>query len=688
MAQLPAVRPVKPPYDGGSTVEDHAKDGFSLFALEQLIKDCDGQPDWRPRADISHAYYDFKQLSPEKQLRIRVDMGIDPRQTNLIHGVVNGVLGQEARARTDVNLSADDESMADVSDVLSGCMKEAQRETNADMAVSNGYAGQVKGGIGWVEVSRCMDPLDYPYRVEDRHRNEIYYDWRSTDLGLKTGRWQVRVRWEDLDEAEAMMPQFKDILRSAVNGWNLTGIPDDLTGVMYSAYNNQRRTTITRDQWLDSTRKRIKFYEVWYRVPAEVVVIQFGPTRRVQFDPNNPIHQLAVQRGRVKLSKSITRQIRMALFAGPHRLIDVPTTKRRFPYIPFFAFRDDVDRSPYGLIEGMISPQDEYNERRQMINWMLKARQIQVDSDALDVKYNNLSEMADTVNRPDFMAVLDPNRKNKDALKIGNDLTLQKEQIEVMNDAKELIQEVPRVYGTQLGNAPAGVTSGVAINSLTEQGTVAMGELNDNYRFARRAVFENLLDLIVEDHLDAELQVAIGNGANRRIVVLNSWDKEKNEPINRVKDAPVKVGLGEVPNSPAFRAQEQQNLTTIIQALQGDQQALAVLTPMYIEGSTMVGREQAADDLRRMKGLPTAGDRAAQKLNQQKTSQQAEQNRALQEQDAVATIQKKVADVDKTKAQANKDNAQAALLSAQTHTEIHPNEDEAIQRALQSAETT
>lgn len=683
------MKPIKPPFDGASASIDHAKNGFSLFALEQLVRDCDGQPDWRPRADIAHAYYDFKQLSPEKQLRIRVDMGIDPRQTNLIHGVVNGVLGQEARARSDVTISADDDDLADVSDVLSKSMKEAQRETNADMAVSNGYAGQVKGGLGWVEVSRANDPLDYPYRVEDRHRNEIYYDWRALDLGLKSARWQVRVRWEDLDEAEALMPQHRDVLRSAINGWNLAGIPDDLNNVMYSAYNNERRTTISRDQWLDSTRRRIKFFEVWYRVPAEVVVMQVGPTRRIMFDANNPLHQMAVSRGRVRLHKAVTRQIRMALFAGPHRLIDVGTTKRNFPYIPFFAFRDDQDRSPYGLIEGMISPQDEYNERRQMINWMLKARQIQVDADALSMDYNSIADLTDNAGRPDMVTVMNPSRKNVNALKIGNDLTLQKEQVEVMQDAKQLIQDVPRVYGTQLGNAPAGVTSGIAINSLTEQGAVAMGELNDNYRFARRMVFEQLLDLIVEDHLEENLKVAVGSGSSRRVIVLNSWDPQTGEPINRVKDAPVKVGLADVPNSPAFRMQEQQQLGSIIQALAGDPQALAVLTPAYIEGSTLSNRQQAADDLRRIKGIPTAGDRQAQKQNEQAATANAAQAQQLQARGAAAAVAKTEADAEKTMALARKEHAQADLITLQANQSAQPpaaNEDEVINQALADAQ--
>ena len=159
---------------------DHAKSGYSLQALEDLLSDCESQPEWRPRSDRAHAFADMgKQLTDEEQRKIRMEWGIEPIQTNLIHGVINGVLGQEAKARSDIRIEADTDDYADVADVLSMRMKEAQREANADMAVSNAYAGQVKGGIGWLEVSRASDPLDYPYRVRDVHRSEIWYDMQA-----------------------------------------------------------------------------------------------------------------------------------------------------------------------------------------------------------------------------------------------------------------------------------------------------------------------------------------------------------------------------------------------------------------------------------------------------------------------------------------------------------------------------
>lgn len=654
------IRTLKPVREFGESHRDHVtRGGYSLGALEALLRDADNQPGWRDRADKAHAYYDMgKQRTPTERARLYQKMGFDPRETNLIHGVINSVLGTEARQRSDTQVSADDDEFADVSDVLSLRMEEATRESNADMAVSDGYAGQVKGGIGWVEVSRATDPLEYPYRVTEVHRRQIWYDWRSEKRDLSDARWLVRKKWEDVDEAVALFPQHKDLLMSSVNDdWVALDLPDDESSYMRLAWTNERNTTIRRDEWCDSNRQRIRFYEVWYRVPAEVVVLWLSPTRRVAYNPKNPVHQRAVSSGVVRLTKSVTRQMRMALFAGPHRLIDIPTTRRRFPYIPFFGFRDDEDRSPYGLIEGMISPQDSYNERRTMVDWMLKARQLYIDNDALDEEYNSIEEVEANAGRPDQVVVMNANRKNVNGVRVENTLAFQKEQLEVMMNDKQAIQDVPRVYGTQLGDAPAGVTSGVAIQSLTEAGVIAMGEMNDNYRFARKMVHEDLMQLIVEDHAAEELKVMMGSGDNRRIIVLNSWDPQTGAPLNRVEDAPIKVGLSDIPTSPAFRAEEQRQLTLIVQALAGDPEALNILAPAFLEGSSITNRKAMADELRRAKGVPVAADRAAQQAAQQKQAQVQAEQEALMKAAAQLDLQDKASKVEKTKSETELNNA-------------------------------
>lgn len=686
--------PLKPVARAAESAFDRSKDGYSLDALQSLLRDCEDQPNWRDMADLCCLYYDVGGIyAPKQEYEFRKN-GLEPRKINLVARVINGVLGQEAKSRRDPKLEPDDDEGADVADVVNVKLKEAQRETMADMAISNGYAGQVKSGIGWVEVSRSSDPREYPYRVQELHRNEIYWDWRAKRIDLRDARWLCRPKWEDLDEVVARFPEFEEVLRQAVGNW-ASFLADEMgmmeerihaySSSMGAAFAADRAFRIARSEWVDSGRERIRMYEVWYRVPAHVAVMKVGQ-RWIPVDLGNPLHYEAISRGAVKVEKRVTSQVRRAIFAGPFRLVDEGTTRTRFPYIPFFAFRADEDYTPYGLIHGMIAPQDEFNERRMRIQWMLKAQQLIIDNDALDGEYNTIEDITATMMRPDMVAVLDPDRKNQDAIKFRNDFELQREQFELMQDSKQLIQDVPGVYATQLGNAPTGVTSGLAINSLVEQGLVAMGELNDNYSHSRRLVYEALVDLILEDLVEPNMQVRIGSGQSRRTVVLNTADKD-GRPLNVVKAAKVNTGLGELPATPAYQMQMSQMLGEMIGRLANTPQA-ALMLPAYVEVTSAFGpgRKQLADDMRRMGGMPMAGDRASAEQWQAQQTEQAKRNAQAQAAMQDAQVQGAHAKTALEAARARLADAQAAetLLRADGLAN-EPDEDALIRQSIQEA---
>lgn len=645
---------------------DHAEGGWNLTAMESMIDGCHSQPSyWRDRCDFCAGYVDGKQFTPEQEIALRAEGMPNARPTNLIGRIVRSICGQEAKSRTDVKVEGDDD-YSDVVDVLNPALKEARRESKVDMAVSGAYAGQVAIGLGWVKVDTDPDPLNYKHRARVIDRRNLWWDWEAQDPLIKDARWLVHMEWNDLDEVEAAMPRFKKILRHAANGWqNFNFTMEEEDPIQVDAWNDYRLFSQRRQrsEWWDSARKRIKMYEVWYRIPAMAVVLQLGPTRRVIFDEKNQSHINAVVSGNAEISTALTSQVRMSLYAGPHRLQDIGTTRRVFPYVPFFAYRDDQDRTPYGLVEGMIGPQDEYNARRLRINWLLRARQMQMDSDALDTKVNSLADVAKTVMRPDQVIITNPNRTNKtgDAVKVGSALELQREQVDVMQDAKQLIQDVPGYYGSQLGQQASGVTSGIANSLLIEQGAVAMGDLNDNYRDSRQLVHEILLDQLIQDHRKPGLKIKVGRGSTKRVVTLNVSDEEGNI-VNGVDDAQARVGLGEVPSTPAFRMQQQQQIATIIGAMQGNPQAVAVLSPSFIEATDLPNRVELADDLRRASGIPTAGDKQAQQQAQQQ--QQAEQARQKQIADAAVKLelQDKAAKVEETKSKTELNNAKTVEI--------------------------
>lgn len=668
------------PYDDrpGDDSRDFAAAGkFSLFALERMLQSCRHQPNnWRALATVCASYYDGDQLSRAQSETLRSE-GLEERAINLTRPIINSVLGQEAKTRTDVRLEADDESYADVAEAISQKLKEAERETNAHMGVSDGYASMVKKALGWVHVCRNSDPLAYPYLVESVAMEDVWWDY-SGQRGVTltdSCRWLVRKRFIDLDELCAAMPEHAEVLKNSVNGWsgwldqtgNLLGEPNE--ALMQDAYNNERRfsTTVNRSDWVDTARKMVKMYEVWYRVPAQCVVLHMSPTKTVQYDPKDQRHVEAVSRGLVKLSKGSTSQVRRALYAGPHRLIDEATTRRKFPYIPFFAFRKDIDRSPYGLIQGMIAPQDEYNELSHRIQWMRKAKQIHMDSDALDTKYNTIADIEATAMRADMVAITNPLRQNRgEALKIKNELGLQPEQFNMLANSKQLMQDTAGRFASQMGSA--GVQSGVANSLLIEQGDQSTGEMNDNYIFARRAVFESLVGLIIEDHRDERISVPVGSGKSRRVIVLNDRDAQ-GMPVNQVKDADIKTALSEVQSTPAYRQQQQQQIATVLTAMGSNPQAVAILAPLYLENSGIVNRQQAADDLRRAAGVPASDDKqgrdAAQAAQeQQQAAQQQQQQAAAQQQQALAAalLEEKAANTARYQATTRQANANAALI--------------------------
>lgn len=695
------VKPL-PPLDErqakAKTLRDFAGAGaWSITQLESMLTDMDEQPTWRDRADRACSFcdnVDNEQLTPLQKFEAMRN-GVPARAINLVGRVINGVLGQEARSRRDPVLEADDDELSDVCDALNVKLKEAHRETMADMAVSNAYASQVKAGIGWVEVRRNADPFLYTYAVHDIPRNEVWWDWRAKRIDLSDARWVCRAEWKDIDEVVAAFPQHRDAIERATGGyasWFADGpVDEEVHRGFFDATGNTRFRTRTAE-WLQGARRRIRIYHVQYRVPAMVVVLNVG-YRKIIVDPANPLHREAIQRRLGKLEKVPTMQIRSAMYAGPFRLSDEPTRLKRFSYIPFFAFRRDSDGTPYGLVEGMIAPQEDYNESSQRVRWMLKAQQLFIDDDALNEEYNTIADITENAMKPDMVAVLKATRRNAKGIEIRNDLTLQKELVERMADSKLLIQDVPGVYGPQLGDAPTGVTSGIAMNTLVEQGIVAMGELNDNYLLGRRLVYEALFDLIVEDHTQRDLQVKVGSGTGRRVVVLNTVNPQTGEAMNVVKDAPVRVGLGEAPASPAYQMQTAQLVGNMIKALAGTPHA-ALLIPGWVETNSMFGpnRKQIADDMRRATGQPTEGDRQAMQAAQQQQMEQAKQQQALEAAEKKAGIAKTAADARLAQAKAAQLEVSSALdVRNQMLTESQAampqpaTEDQLIQEALAEA---
>ena len=658
---------------------DHVDNpGMPLQELEKLLTDIRTQPDWRWVADVEADYYDGNQLTAA-QIAEGAERGIPPIYANLIRPAVDVVLGMEAKTRTDWRVIGETDEQVDFAEALTVKLKEAERVSQVDRAVSDAFASQVKVGLGWVEVAREHNPFKPPYRVNFVHRREIWWDWRAKQADLSDARYMVRRQWLDEDQLIVMFPKYEDLIKHTISGWNTwdasllehsTNLADD--SLLLREWGIERDTTIEEQEWRDSERRRLVLYEVWYKVWERGVVMVLADGRAMEYDEDNPRHVEAVALGLVDLKTAVFSKMRLSWWIGPHRLYDVPTPypHNEFPYVPFFGYREDRTGVPYGLIRSMKSSQDEFNARRQKMMWLLTAKRVIVDDDA--IADDDHEAVMLEVGRPDAYIRLNPDRKNPDAIKVDTDFGLARHQFEVMLDAKQNIQDASGIYKTMMGKAESGVgapQSGIAINSLIEQGTTTLTEIYDNYRMARRHVGNLLLALVKEDLGDKEEVVRVGSDTDRqRDVVLNQMTtnemgiKYRNNDVQRLK---AEVVLEDVPSTASYRAQQAYLMTELAKSMPPELQALVL--DMIVEAMDVPRRKEIADRIRRATGVTRTSDlesmteqeRAEYEAEQKAKAEQAE----IAKRDALSKIAERDARAQKTIAETEPPDRKYDLMS-------------------------
>lgn len=649
VGEMPSNSPV-------DQIEELQNTALPQRSVEQYLWEIKHQPNWRREADTCADYYDGNQLNNELVEKLK-DRGQPPLITNLIKPTVDTVLGMEAKARTDwiVRPEDDTDSNDDVAEALSLKLKHAEVESRADRACSDAYAGQIKAGLGWVEVARESDPLKFPYRVRYVHRREIFWDWRAEAYDLSDARYLIRRRWLELDHAIAMMPQYADLFRATTCGWaGFDPLLEQNTN-LYQSFVLERDTRIEAVDWRDIQRERLCLYEIWYRKWVRGFVITLPNGKTVECDFDNVEHCQAILDG-APVRMGTFQKVRLAWYCGPHFLYDIPSPYEHghFPYVPFFGYREDLTQVPYGLVRSMISPQDEINARKSKQLWLLNSRRTIADSDAVEDHDQAQREVA----RPDAYIILDAKRKPNARFEVTSDGQLSAQQFQAMQESKQEIEEASGVHKVMQGQQ-SGASSGLAINSLVEQGLNTLAEVNDNYRHARRLVGELLFTLLQTDMQGKQVGVKVGDGLQERVIVLN---QKKVDPqtgqvtlVNDISGISPKVTLDDIPSTPTFRLQQLQMLTEITKSLPPNLQGMVI--DFVVAATDLPNRQEIVDRLRGALGIKTP--------QQQQAAMQMQEQKQQQQEDTAAKMQ--VLAAAKIASEIRENNAQASLYETQAH---------------------
>ncbi|WP_221066127.1 hypothetical protein [Methylomagnum ishizawai] len=659
---------------------DPRSDGLSLAQFEKFTQQIRDQPDWRVEADRCADYYDNNQLDRETLARLEA-RGMGPLIRNLVKPTIDLVLGIEAQNKRDWRVEADTDEVEETAEGLSSKLHESEREARADRAISDAFGASVKAGLGWVEVGESPDPFDYPDTVEYIHRREMWWDWFARKPDLKDAGWLIRRRWYEVDYLKGLLPQWAWVFDTAFDNWGRAWIDSgDRQPWLGEGPEQPARSSLTEMEWIDRTRRRVCLHEVRHRVYVRGYVLTLPDGRVVELDLDNPMHLLAVNQG-VRPEARLYSKWQVSLWAGPYRLSASDKVPNGLPWIPFWAFREDLTGIPYGMIRTMVSQQDEVNARRQMLMWMLSSVVVQMDADALDQKNNTIGDVMERVARPDFAVILDPNRTNKaGGFNISRNAQLANQQFEVMKDAEQGLQAVAGVFGQMLGDAGS-VTAGTAINQLINQGTTGLAELFDNLGYARRLVGERLLSQIRQRIKGVEVDVVVGErGKPRSIITLNRPAVDPRTGLvyleNDTERCKLKVALEDVPSTPTYRTQQQTMMAEMIKGLPPQLQAVAA--PYWVELGDSPRKHELAGAMRKVLGL--GGDGSGDDPETVALRQRVEQlTAALEQLKQAPVIAKTQAEAERARADAEHRRAQTDRLHLETIDQIHrPGADAAV----------
>ena len=238
------------PADAPITVDEFA----------QFVREAINQPPWRANADKEADYADGNQLDSDL-LKKQAALGIPPAKENIIGPAIRAVCGYEAKTRTDWRVTPDgDPGGQDVADALNYRLNQAERHSHADRALSDAFRHAATVGIGWVEVTRASNALQFPYKCRAVHRNEIWWDMQSVEPDLSDARWLFRRRWVDRQRAARMFPEHATIIMHSADKWIA-----DLAGEMLEggqstglaqAIDAERAWTVQEDAWYNDENSK------------------------------------------------------------------------------------------------------------------------------------------------------------------------------------------------------------------------------------------------------------------------------------------------------------------------------------------------------------------------------------------------------------------------------------------------
>ena len=618
-------------------LDSDANDRLHKRLMGHYQRELDRQYDNRVEMAQDEDFYDNIQWTEEDKQTLK-ERGQAPLTYNVISQTINWIIGSEKRGRTDFKVLPRTKEDAKPAEKKTQLLKYLSDVNRTPFHRSRAFEDSVKVGVGWVEDGVTDDDDGEPIYSRYENWRNILWDSASTELDLSDARYVIRVKWVDVDMANAIFPERKYLIERSAQVGDSFGY-DLANGDEVMDFPENEREELSRgfSDLPDSNRDRVRLIEVWYREPTRARKLIGGQMSGEVYEEGNPAQEEALRAGSAVLAERVYMQMKCAIMTTEGLLFvgESPYRHNRFPFTPVWGYRRGRDGLPYGVIRGLKDIQEDINKRASKALFILSSNKVIADQDATD----DWDELLDEIARPDGVLRVKPNKR----FELAVDRELAPAHMDLMARSISMIQQVSGVTDELMGRTTNAKSA---------------SKLFDNLRFANQVQGEKQLSL-VEQYINDEKQFRITNQRGTPdYIAVNTGLPE--DDITRSK-ADYVISDAEWRTSMRQAAAEQ--LMEMITRM--PPQVAMVVLDLAVESMDLPNRDEIVKRIRQVTGMrdPDATELTPE---EQQAQQAAAQQAQFQQQMAMAQLEKLMSEIAKNMAAAQKTAADTAKTNVDT----------------------
>lgn len=425
---------------GLSTGETFLRDDSRGLPGHRLIEFVnswgEGKSGERQNQNEADEFYDLK-VWDQDALKTLAERNQSPSNIPIAHTKINAYIGITHRLRRDPKASPRTFSRTNSADAATGALRFVDEITNGKLRFGEAGKDFFNCGLGAIWQGVKVDADGVAFLKHHIPRTNFIYDPRSMKSDFSDAKFLGEWNWMDIDDASEMF----EALGRSDSAARVQTMQDGelLAGAAFPFVSSGLET------WWDGQRKRVRLVKLYYRYK---------------------------------------REWRCAYLCGRETLYDQISMYRDEkghtyqPYNAMSCYVDALTGERYGAMKLMIPLQREINYRHSKLAWLVAARQILYEENAVE----DINEFKSEMRKPNGVMKVRPGALADKRIMVENINSEIKGQFELLQHAENRLMAIgpnPALLGKGDG---VGSQSGRAILALQNAGMAEMSTVFDRHR--------------------------------------------------------------------------------------------------------------------------------------------------------------------------------------------------------------